>query len=110
SDSSSVVFRSTAGDVIELSRAVGADHWSSSSPSSLAGAPQATDRPFAYTERDGTNAIVYRTATARLIKLTLAGNQSSFQQIGSLATGDPVAYVRTDGATAVMFRDNAKQL
>jgi hypothetical protein len=106
---SAVVFRSTAGDVVELSRAVGADHWSSRSPSALAGAPQATDRPFAYTERDGTNAIVYRTATARLIKLTL-GAAVSFQQIGSLATGDPVAYVRTDGATAVMFRDNAKQL
>lgn len=106
---SSVVFRSTTGYVYELYRAVGGD-WRIGVPSFLAGAPTALDRPFGYTQRDGTNAIVYRTSTGAVIKLTLAGTQWSWQQIGSAAVGQPVAYVRTDGATPVVFRNSSSAI
>jgi hypothetical protein len=106
---SSVVFRSTAGQVVELYRAVGGD-WHIGSPSGVAGAPVAVDRPFVYTERDGTNAIVYRTDLNRIIKLTLSGSQWTSAQIATNGAGSPVAYTRTDAVTAVMFRNTANKL
>ncbi len=108
---SSVTFRAGT-DIIELFKSAN-QQWAIGGPSSLAGAPAATSRPYGYNHHDGTTAIVYRSTANRLIELFLDGAGWHFGDItktGGSVAGDPVAYVRTDALEAVLYRSSANEI
>ena len=116
---SSVVYRSGTA-IVELYMAAGGG-WSSGVPSSLATpasggtapAPGAQGRPFGYTRRSGTNAILYRSTTNRLIELRLESTGWKWEDItstGQPVGGDPVARVRTDAIDSVIYRSTTSQI
>ena len=106
---SSVVY-TAGGQVYELYR-LWSGEWSISSPSSLAGAPAAASRPYAYSHRDGITAIVYRSTGNRIIELWLAGSAWHYAQLSSSAViGDPMAHLRTDTVESVLVRSSGSQI
>ena len=108
---SSVVFRS-GSTIFELYKGASGD-WSISSPSNLAGAPAAASRPYGYTHINGTNAIVYRSTSNRVIELWLDGagwHHGDITGNGANAYGNVVAYVRADVVESVVYRSSSLEI
>jgi hypothetical protein len=114
---SSVVYQA-GGQIYELY--MGQDHrWSWGVPSALAnGAPAAasTAKPAGFVHRDGTNAIVYRSAgtPSKVVELWLDSNGWHPRDLtagGAAPVGDPAPYVRADGLyDAVVYRSSTNHI
>jgi hypothetical protein len=103
---SSVVFAAGPG-IYELYRAPGGA-WALGGISNLAGASPAASRPFGYTHRDGTNAVVYRNTSNQIVEMWLDSTGWHSNALADNADGNPVAYVRTDGVESVLYRSGTE--
>lgn len=97
-----IVYRSTAGRVIELWLDGAGWHAGDLVPS----APNAVGNPMAYVRADVVESVVYRSASLQILELTntpwQAWNLSAGTGAGA-AYGDPTVYVRKDGVNAVLY-------
>ena len=111
-----IVFTTTTNKIARLSAyATSPGTWQLDLPSDIAGAPAPAPgaRPYGYTRKSGKPAIVYRSASQRLIELRfestwviqdLTPPVNPSQPNDHLIIHDPVAYVRTDGVESVVWR------
>lgn len=88
--------------------------WDSEDITASSGAPLAAGRPYPYTRRNGTTAIVYRTQGGRLVELRRTASGAWITEDltppGVTIAHDPVAYVRTDGVDSIVYRGNDNHL
>jgi hypothetical protein len=102
-----VVHVNIAGEIRELVRVNG--QWQVGDPQpSTAPAVHIGRKVAAYRRHDGTNAIVYRSTTNRIIELALDGtwdwSDLTSAANAELSAGQPAAYVKADGVSAVVYR------
>ena len=108
----SVVYRAGTS-IVELWKSQGED-WSGGTLA-VSGMPTPTGKPYGFTQRNGINAVVYRSTGNKIIELYLSSSGSGWMWrditgAGPAAASDPVAFVRTDGTDGVIYRSSSGQV
>jgi hypothetical protein len=107
----SVVYRATNKDIIELALPTQSPSWQAWDLSAIANATAAASDPLPYVRSDDWSTVVYRGTDNHIHELGLAPG-SSFWQVGDLsaitgapaAVGGPTGYVRADNYSTVDFQ------
>lgn len=103
-----IVFRSKSNKVVRIFNTLAKPNiWDVDRPSILAGAAFPAGRPYGYTRKNGTSAIVYRTNTFKLVELRQTTTSWIAEELtppGMQMIHDPVAYVRTDAVESIVYR------
>jgi hypothetical protein len=118
---STVVYRSTGNQIVELGVPIGGSSWSWQNLTTSVGAPLAASDPIGFVRHDAVNSIVYRDVNGAVMQLARSVTNPNWSYIslnGNVANGaaappavgKPFGFSTADDTSGVVYKDASSQI